>query len=89
MWEAPISNGLRTWPSGLLQGSLDFLQGQAMICSAHSFPCQTEREDSLRHDAAPRRAGGWGSPGGISCFGELDLNFEPDIETVCCFKAVP
>lgn len=96
MWEGPVSDGPRTWPSGLLQGSLDFLQGQAMTCSAQSFPCQTEREDSLRHQLLPGvQEGGeaqvahgsahWSG----ACFGELDLNSEPDNETVCCFKAIP
>lgn len=74
-----------------------------MVCSAHPFPCQAEREDSLRPRAAPRRAGAGGaasvahgawllsgsSPWSVSCFGELDLNFEPDNETVGCFKAIP
>lgn len=39
----PFSSRLRTWPSVLWQGSLALLQCQAMICSAHSFPCQKDR----------------------------------------------
>lgn len=101
VWESPVSRGLRTWPSALQQGALAFLQCQAEVCSAHSFPCQREKvrfpavlltgvrpgRGKLGPTACGLRAGSARRSGASS--GELDLNFERDNETVGCFRAIP